>query len=106
MPGAVEEYPFGDGAAVFKVGGKMFALISLDGDAGSMNLKCDPEIAVDLRTRHSSVRPGYHMNKQHWNSVDFGGSVGSAEFEWMIEHSYELVVKSLPVAKRAEIARS
>src|SRR6185437_6216888 len=96
LPGAVEEYPFGDGAAVFKVGGKMFALISL----GFVNLKCDPDTALDLRDRHPGVRPGYHMNKRHWNSVDFDAPLDPAEFEWMIEHSYELVVHALPAAKR------
>jgi predicted DNA-binding protein (MmcQ/YjbR family) len=104
MPGAVEDYPFGEGVVVFKVGERMFALVGLDDSPGSVNLKCDPETALELRARHSTVRPGYHMNKRHWNSVDFGTSIEHGEFEWMIEHSYELVVRALPAAKRAEIA--
>ncbi len=104
MPGAIEDYPFGEGVAVFKVGGRMFALVALDGDAGSVSLKCDPDVAMDLRARHPSVRAGYHLNKRHWNSVDCDDSIDAAEFEWMIQHSYDLVVATLTAAKRAEIA--
>jgi predicted DNA-binding protein (MmcQ/YjbR family) len=100
FPAAVEDYPFGDGVAVFKVGGRMFALVSLDGDAGSVNLKCDPDVAVDLRARHPAVRPGYHQNKRHWNTVELDGSIPDEEVEEMIEHSYELVVSQLPRAQR------
>jgi predicted DNA-binding protein (MmcQ/YjbR family) len=103
MPGAVEDYPFGESVVVFKVGGRIFALVGLDDSPGSVNLKCDPDTALELRARHLGVRPGYHMNKRHWNSVDFGTSIESGEFEWMIEHSYELVVRALPAARRAEI---
>ena len=103
LPGAVEDNPFGDGVVVFKVGGRMFALVALDGEPGSVSLKCDPSIAVDLRGRYACVRPGYHLNKRHWNSVDFGDAIEPAEFEWMIEHSYELVLRGLTAAKRAEI---
>jgi predicted DNA-binding protein (MmcQ/YjbR family) len=105
MPGAVEDYPFGESVVVFKVGGRIFALVGLDGDPGSVNLKCDPALALELRDRHPSVRPGYHMNKRHWNSVDFGSAIDPAEFTGMIEHSYELVVRALPAAKRAEISK-
>ncbi|MGB6205649.1 MmcQ/YjbR family DNA-binding protein [Mycobacterium sp.] len=94
---------FGDGVAVFKVGGRMFALVSLDGDPGSVNLKCDPDIAVELRARHPAVRPGYHQNKRHWNTVELDGSIAAAELEEMIEHSYELVVGQLPGAQRNRI---
>jgi predicted DNA-binding protein (MmcQ/YjbR family) len=100
LPAAVEDYPFGDGVAVFKVGGRMFALVSLDGDPGSVNLKCDPDVAVDLRARHPAVRPGYHQNKRHWNTVELDGSIPPDEVEEMIEHSYELVVGQLPRAQR------
>jgi predicted DNA-binding protein (MmcQ/YjbR family) len=98
LPTAVEDYPFGDGVAVFKVGGRMFALVSLDGEPGSVNLKCDPDIAVDLRARHRAVRPGYHQNKRHWNTVELDGSIPDDELEEMIEHSYELVVGQLPAS--------
>lgn len=100
LPGAVEDYPFGDGVAVFKVGGKMFALVSLEGNPGTVTLKCDPELAIELRARHAAVRPGYHTNKRHWNSVDLDGSVPRGELREMIEHSYDLVVERLPRAER------
>ena len=99
MPGAVEDYPFGDEVAVFKVGGKMFALVSLDDDPGFVNLKCDPALALELRAQHAAVRPGYHTNKLHWNTVDLDGTVAADELREMVEHSYELVVSKLP--KRA-----
>jgi predicted DNA-binding protein (MmcQ/YjbR family) len=100
LPGAVEDYPFGDGVAVFKVGGRMFALVPLFGSPDSVNLKCDPDIAVDLRGRYSAVRPGYHQNKRHWNTVELDGSIDDSEVRWMIDHSYELVVDGLPRAVR------
>jgi predicted DNA-binding protein (MmcQ/YjbR family) len=103
LPGAVEDYPFGDGVAVFKVGGRMFALVSLEGAAGSMTLKCDPDVAVELRARHPAVRPGYHANKRHWNTVDLDGSIDDDEIRWMVEHSHELVVGGLTRAARAEL---
>jgi predicted DNA-binding protein (MmcQ/YjbR family) len=103
LPGAVEDYPFGDGAAVFKVGGRMFALVSLEGRLGSVNLKCDPELAVVLRAQHAAVRPGYHQNKRHWNTVELDGSVDPDELVEMIEHSYRLVVDRLPRAARAQL---
>ena len=85
FPGAVEDYPFGDGVAVFKVGGRMFALVSLDGDPGSVNLKCDPGLALDLRAVYAAVRPGYHQNKRHWNTVELDGSIDDDELREMID---------------------
>ena len=99
MPGAVEDYPFGDEVAVFKVGGKMFALVSLEGEQGFVNLKCDPARALELRELHAAVRPGYHTNKKHWNTVDLDGTVDADELREMVVHSHELVVSKLP--KRA-----
>jgi predicted DNA-binding protein (MmcQ/YjbR family) len=64
-PGALEDYPFGDEVAVFKVGGRMFALVSLLGTPGTVNLKCDPDLALELRDRYPAVRPGYHQDKRH-----------------------------------------
>src|SRR5215211_6251651 len=92
LPGAVEDYPFGVEVAVFKVGGRMFALIGLEASPGSVTLKCDPLLALALRAQYSSVRPGYHANKRHWNTVELDGSVEAGELREMIEHSYELVV--------------
>ena len=88
--GVTESFPFGDDTLVFKAGGKIFALLNLDGDL-SINLKCDPLLAIELRERYSSVTPGYHMNKKHWNTVFLDGSVPDSEvFSW-IDHSYSLV---------------
>ncbi|MGH3776786.1 MAG: MmcQ/YjbR family DNA-binding protein [Pseudonocardiaceae bacterium] len=95
LPGSIEDYPFGDGVAVFKVGGRMFALVSLDGEPGSVNLKCDPELALALRAKYAAVRPGYHQNKRHWNTVELDGSIEDDELREMIDHSYELVVSQL-----------
>lgn len=100
LPGAVEDYPFGDDVAVFKVGGKMFALVLLSGDPGQVNLKCDPAWALELRARYDAVRPGYHQNKRHWNTVALDGTVDEAELEEMVDHSYRLVVSRLPRSQR------
>jgi predicted DNA-binding protein (MmcQ/YjbR family) len=105
LPGAVEDYPFGDGVAVFKVGGRMFALVALEGSPGSVNLKCDPMLALELRARHAAVHPGYHQDKRHWNTVDLDGSIDDEELREMIDHSYELVVDRLPRAARARLLR-
>ncbi|MBK8881277.1 MAG: MmcQ/YjbR family DNA-binding protein [Bacteroidales bacterium] len=87
---ATESFPFGDDTLVFKAGGKIFALVNLDGDL-SINLKCEPSLALELRERYTSVTPGYHMNKKHWNTVQLDGSVPDKEiFSW-IDHSYERV---------------
>jgi predicted DNA-binding protein (MmcQ/YjbR family) len=103
LPGAVEDYPFGDEVAVFKVGGRMFALVRLDGEPGSVNLKCDPALALELRDRFAAVRPGYHQDKRHWNTVDLDGSIDDDEIREMVDHSYELVVAKLPRADRRSL---
>jgi predicted DNA-binding protein (MmcQ/YjbR family) len=100
MAGAVEDYPFGDGVAVFKVGGRMFALVPLGGSPPTVNLKCDPDVALELRDRFPAVRPGYHQNKRHWNTVEIDGSIDREEVVWMVGHSYDLVVAGLPRAAR------
>jgi predicted DNA-binding protein (MmcQ/YjbR family) len=87
-----ESFPFDDETLVFKVSGKIFALVSLEGDL-SINLKCDPVLALELRERYSAVTPGYHMNKKHWNTVVLDGSIADKEILSWIDHSYELVVK-------------
>jgi predicted DNA-binding protein (MmcQ/YjbR family) len=104
-PSATEDTPFGPDVLVFKVGGKMFALAALDEIPTTVNLKCDPDLALDLRDRYEQVRPGYHMNKKHWNTVEIGTGVPVAELRRMIDHSYGLVVESFPKAMRANQRR-
>ncbi len=89
--GATESFPFGEDTLVFKVNGKIFALVNLDGDR-SINLKCDPAMAIEIRERYSSVTPGYHMNKKHWNTINLDGTVpDKVVFSW-IDHSFNLVI--------------
>src|SRR5450755_570455 len=103
--GASVEQPFGPGADVFKVMGKMFALIPENADPPSISLKCDPVLAVMLRDTYPAVTAAYHMNKRHWNSVEVDGSVADDEIEEWIDHSYERVVKGLTRAQKAALAR-
>lgn len=102
-PGVTEETPFGPDNLVFKIAGKMFALLALDEVPGAANLKCDPDRALELRDRHEQVRPGYHMNKKHWNTIELGTGLAVAEVRKMIDHSYELVVASLPKSTQAKL---
>jgi predicted DNA-binding protein (MmcQ/YjbR family) len=102
-PGATEGTPFGETVIVFKVGGKMFALASLDEVPTTVNLKCDPDLALELRDRYEQVQPGYHMNKKHWNTVELGTGIPDAEIKKMIDDSYELVVQSLPKKQRERL---
>ena len=98
-----EGFPFGEGALVFKVHGKMFLLLMLDEKPLSMNLKCDPELAIELRERYEAVRPGYHMNKRHWNTVVLDGSIPDRELSTMIDHSYEQIVRGLKRSLRERL---
>ena len=100
-----EGTPFGQTVLVFKVSGKMFALAALDEIPATANLKCDPDLALELRDRYEQVQPGYHMNKKHWNTVEIESGIPDAELRKMIDHSYELVVKSLPKAVREKLSR-
>jgi predicted DNA-binding protein (MmcQ/YjbR family) len=102
-PGSVEDDPFGDAVAVFKVAGKMFALVSLDPAPGSVSLKCDPDLAAGLRRRYAAITAGYHLNKRHWNTVTLDGSVPEDELFDLIDHSYELVVARLSRAERDKL---
>ena len=101
--GAVEDFPFDEETLVFKVGGKMFALIPLEKIPLQINLKCDPEKAEELRAEYDGIRPGYHMSKVHWNSVDFNKDVSTKMICELINHSYDLVFKSLTKKVQAEI---
>lgn len=102
--GAVEEFPFGPQALVFKVMGKMFALLAPDDLPPTLALKCDPAEALLLRERYDAVRPGYHMNKKHWNTITLDGSIPSDEMRAMIDASYALVVQGLKKADREKLA--
>ncbi len=89
-PGVTEGFPFGEDTLVFKVKGKIFVLANLDGEL-SLNLKCDPAMALGLRERYSSVIPGYHMNKKHWNTINPDGTIPDKEVYSWIDHSYDLI---------------
>ncbi|MBE7178227.1 MAG: MmcQ/YjbR family DNA-binding protein [Mucilaginibacter polytrichastri] len=104
FPGVTEDFPFGNETLVFKVGGKLFLLVGLD-RVESFNVKCDPERAVQLREEYDEVKPGYHMNKKHWNTVSILGRLTDQQLEEMITHSYDLVKKSLPKTVQDEINR-
>ncbi|MFF8290742.1 MmcQ/YjbR family DNA-binding protein [Streptomyces sp. NPDC016309] len=101
---AVEDFPFGPETSVFKVAGKMFALSALDARPFTVNLKCDPEIAVRLRAEHPEIVPGWHMNKRHWNTVTVPGLPDRLVRE-LVEDSYDLVVAGLPRATRLRLDR-
>src|SRR6266705_1210052 len=105
-PSATEGAPFGPDVLVFKVGGKMFALATLDEVPPTVNLKCDPDLALDLRDRYEQVGPGYHMNKKHWNTVEIASGIPDIELRKMIDHSYKLVIERLPKPKAKVGARS
>lgn len=91
MPNAKLDYPFGADVAVYKVGDKMFALISEHKDPVRISLKCDPQLAEILREKYETVLPGYHLNKKHWNTIVCSGQLGEEEIRDLIRHSYHLV---------------
>lgn len=91
MPDATREYPFGEGVAVYKVGDKMFALMSEQKMPINLSLKCDPQLSRLLRERYESVMPGYHLNKKHWNTIVLSGQLDWEEIQDLIRHSYALV---------------
>ena len=99
-PEAWEDFPFGPNVYVYKIGRKMFATLSYANGVAQMNLKCDPDEALALRDIFAAVRPGYHMNKAHWNTVTLDGSIPAGELERMMDRSYALVVRGLPKSER------
>ena len=101
-PAVRESFPFDEHTLVFKVAGKMFALFSLEKHPLQINLKCEPEKAIDLRERFHSVIPGYHMNKQHWNTLIIDGELPKKLIEDLIDHSYDLVVSKLTKKIKSE----
>ncbi len=104
--GVTEHFPFDEDTLVFKVGGKMFCLTSLskweEGNP-SLNLKCNPEKAIELRAQFEAIQPGYHMSKVHWNTVYLNQDVSDRKIVYLINHSYELVMASLPKKIKQEI---
>jgi len=105
LPGASEETPFGPDALVYKVGGKMFALLGWKNQPLTVNLKCDPERAFELRERYSAIKPGYHMNKRHWNTLVLDGSLPRQLVFELARDSFDLIVAKLPRSQRTELER-
>jgi predicted DNA-binding protein (MmcQ/YjbR family) len=101
-PSVTEGFPFDNETLVFKVMDKMFALTNVE-QFSSINLKCDPELAIKLRESFPAVQPGYHMNKKHWNTIEMDGSVSNEQLYQWIDHSYDLVVSGLPKKVREEL---
>jgi predicted DNA-binding protein (MmcQ/YjbR family) len=101
--GATEEFPFGPEVSVFKVAGKMFALSALERVPLDVSVKCEPDIALDLRASYAAIRPGYHLNKRHWNTITLDGSLPDQLIRDLIEDSYDLVVSALPKRTREEL---
>ncbi|QPP08937.1 MmcQ/YjbR family DNA-binding protein [Streptomyces bathyalis] len=106
LNGTFEDFPFSPELSVFKVGGKIFAICPLDESPLRVSLKCEPELAVQLREAHQAVTPGYHLNKRHWNTVTLDGSLPERMVRDMIEDSYDLVVAGLPRRERLRLDRS
>ena len=102
-PGVEEGTPFGPDTLVFKVMGKIFAITGLDSEDFRVNLKCDPDRAIELREQYPQIIPGWHMNKQHWNTVYFEDGLSDKLLVELIDHSYDLIAKSLPRKKQAEL---
>ena len=97
---ASEDMPFGEDTLIFRVLGKIFALTSLDTEGCRVNLKCNPDYAIELREKFEDIQPGYHMNKKHWNTVNCENGLDSALIKSLIDHSYELIVQSMTKAQR------
>jgi predicted DNA-binding protein (MmcQ/YjbR family) len=104
-PYATEGFPFGEDTLVFKVGGKVFLLASLS-TGNRFNAKCDPERAQELREQFDEIVPGYHMNKQHWNTVYMDGRLTFKQLTGLVDHSYELIFNSLPKKTRETLTGS
>lgn len=100
--GTTEELPFDDVTLVYKVMGKIFAIAGMD--ASFINLKCDPDYALELRAQYEEVTPGYHMNKKHWISVEYTGTIPKREICQWIDNSYNLIVARLPKAQKEQLA--
>ena len=100
QPGAIEDFPFGPEHSVFKVGGKIFAISALERDPLDVSVKCEPELAVALRQSYPAIRPGYHLNKRHWNTITLDGSLPDRLVRDLVQDSYDLIVSALPQRAR------
>jgi len=98
--GVTEDFPFDEVTLCIRVMGKIFAITGLDSERFSVNLKCEPDFALELRERHPEVQPGWHMNKKHWNTVDFEGALDERMLRQLIDHSYKQVVKTLKKSEK------
>jgi len=104
LPEATSDFPFDDCTEAFRIRGKIFALhFGSQAKPIEVNLKCDPDLAADLRSAYPDIRPGWHMNHRHWNTVVFDGSIPNGKLEWLIRHSWECVVAGLPLTARKEL---
>jgi predicted DNA-binding protein (MmcQ/YjbR family) len=103
QPGASEDFPFTPEHSVFKVAGKMFAISALGREPLEVSVKCEPDLAVQLRDSYDAIRPGYHLNKRHWNTIALDGSLTDRLVRDMIEDSYDLVVSALPKRTREDL---
>jgi predicted DNA-binding protein (MmcQ/YjbR family) len=101
--GAVEDFPFSPGMSVFKVGGKVFAISALEHEPLEVSVKCEPELASELRHTYPAIRPGYHLNKRHWNTITLDDSLPDQLVRDLVEDSYDLVVSALPKRVREEL---
>ena len=104
-PGVTEEFPFTATTSVFKVAGKMFALSTLRSRPLKVSVKCDPELAAQLRISYPAIAPGYHLNKRHWNTITLDGSLEDKFVREMLEDSYDLVVAGLPRKAQESLRR-
>jgi predicted DNA-binding protein (MmcQ/YjbR family) len=98
-----ESFPFDEITLVFKVANKMFALTSLNKQPTTVNLKCDPEKAIQLREEYSDIIEGYHMSKKHWNTITIDGNLSNKLIEELIDHSYNLVIEGLSKKLQKEL---
>ncbi len=103
--GVTAYFPFDEETLVYKVGSKMFALTNINSDVFRMNLKCSPSMTGDLRSAYPAIKPGYHMNKEHWNTIEADGSIPEEKLYWLIDLSYDLVLKGLKKQEREGIMK-
>lgn len=103
LPQAEETQPFGPDVLVYKVSGKMFAATAPEDHPARINLKCDPERSLELRDQYKAIKPGWHMNKKHWNTLVLDGSVPPKLIRELVQHSYDLVLASLPAKSRPKV---